>query len=197
MRIPNSIGISGRNNFPINSMKTTLIASLFSVTIALSSFGQPSPANQPPPNKPPVAPPTTATSPATAPANTTTAPAPATSPATTTTTTTAPGATATVAGLSPAPGTTPSTAAMSPATTTSTTATSPAAAATPSAAPTPEQSAFDKNFFVENFRKGGPIMWPILIVSIVALTVVIERSFWWLGRWMRRDPKKIEKVFTA
>ncbi|PYI54174.1 MAG: MotA/TolQ/ExbB proton channel family protein, partial [Verrucomicrobia bacterium] len=32
-------------------------------------------------------------------------------------------------------------------------------------------------------------MWPILIVSIVGLTVVIERIFWWGGRWFRRDPK--------
>jgi len=55
----------------------------------------------------------------------------------------------------------------------------------------------DKNFFVDNFRKGGPIMWPILIVSLTALAVVLERIFWWLGRWMRRDPKRIEKVFTA
>lgn len=40
-------------------------------------------------------------------------------------------------------------------------------------------------------------MWPILLVSIVGLTVVIERIFWWGGRWFRRDPKRIEKVFTA
>jgi biopolymer transport protein ExbB len=40
-------------------------------------------------------------------------------------------------------------------------------------------------------------MWPILIVSIVALTVVLERCIWWMGRWFRRDPKRIEKVFTA
>ena len=40
-------------------------------------------------------------------------------------------------------------------------------------------------------------MWPILVVSITALAVVLERIFWWLGRWMRRDPKRIEKVFTA
>ena len=25
----------------------------------------------------------------------------------------------------------------------------------------------------------------------------IERCFWWGGRWLRRDPKRIEKVFTA
>ncbi|PYM05531.1 MAG: MotA/TolQ/ExbB proton channel family protein, partial [Verrucomicrobia bacterium] len=40
-------------------------------------------------------------------------------------------------------------------------------------------------------------MWPILIVSIIAVAVVLERAFWWIGRWMRRDPKRIEKVFTA
>jgi biopolymer transport protein ExbB len=40
-------------------------------------------------------------------------------------------------------------------------------------------------------------MWPILVVSIIAVAVVIERGFWWTGRWMRRDPKRIEKVFTA
>ena len=40
-------------------------------------------------------------------------------------------------------------------------------------------------------------MWPIMIVSIVGLTVVLERCIWWGGRWFRRDPKRIEKVFTA
>ena len=53
------------------------------------------------------------------------------------------------------------------------------------------------NFLIDNFRKGGPIMWPILIVSIIGVTVVLERIFWWAGRWFRRDPKRIEKVFTA
>ena len=53
------------------------------------------------------------------------------------------------------------------------------------------------NYFIDKFNQGGPVMWPILIVSIVALTVVIERVFWWSGRWFRRDPKRIEKVFTA
>jgi biopolymer transport protein ExbB len=53
------------------------------------------------------------------------------------------------------------------------------------------------NWLIDKFHKGGPIMWPILIVSIIGLTVVIERIFWWTGRWFRRDPKRIEKVFTA
>jgi len=82
-------------------------------------------------------------------------------------------------------------------------ATSPAAAAATSAAPavaaTPEQPAgfLGGNWLIDKFHKGGPIMWPILIVSIVALTVVLERCIWWGGRWFRRDPKRIEKVFTA
>jgi biopolymer transport protein ExbB len=75
-------------------------------------------------------------------------------------------------------------------------ATSPAAAA---AAPSPEQPAgfLAGNWLIDKFHKGGPVMWPILIVSIVALTVVLERCIWWGGRWFRRDPKRIEKVFTA
>ena len=40
-------------------------------------------------------------------------------------------------------------------------------------------------------------MWPILVVSIVSLFVVIDRCIWWGFRWFRRDPKRIEKVFTA
>lgn len=83
------------------------------------------------------------------------------------------------------------------------TATSPGApaagaspGASPAGSPAPE-SIFDKNFFLDKFNKGGPIMWPILIVSLTAIAVVIERIFWWIARWMRRDPKRIDRVFTA
>lgn len=138
-------------------MKTLLIASLCSVTLVLTSLGQPPP---PPPGTSPAAPPTLA------------------SPA---------------AGISPAPGMSPA-AVMSPGAMASVV---PAAVTSPAASPTAPKEKIDKNFVVDNFRKGGPIMWPILIVSITALAVVLERIFWWLGRWMRRDPKRIEKVFTA
>jgi biopolymer transport protein ExbB len=169
-------------------MKKLLIASFCSVTIALTSFGQvppPPPPAATAPAKGPVVP--TAPAPIAAPSLSPpgTAPATVTSPA------------ASVPGLAPAaPGTTPGMTTMSPPPTTS--ATIAPAAATPSASPsaTP-MSEWDKNFFVRNFKAGGPIMWPILLVSITALAVVIERVFWWLGRWMRRDPKRIEKVFTA
>ena len=77
-------------------------------------------------------------------------------------------------------------------------ATSPGAAAATSPSPAAEaQPTSAGNWLIDQFRKGGPIMWPILIVSIIGLTVVIERIFWWTGRWFRRDPKRIEKVFTA
>src|SRR5260370_16165449 len=82
-------------------------------------------------------------------------------------------------------------------------ATSPAAAAAASAPPavaaTPEQPAgfLAGNWLIDKFHKGGPVMWLILIVSIVALTVVLVRCIWSGGRWFRRDPKRIEKVFTA
>src|SRR5205807_9749658 len=82
--------------------------------------------------------------------------------------------------------------------------TSPAAATaispSPAASPTAEAQPtgfLAGNWLIDKFHKGGPVMWPILIVSIIALTVVIERCFWWIGRWFRRDPKRVEKVFTA
>jgi len=156
-------------------MKTLLIACLCSLALTLTSLAQ-SPA--PPQNAPPIAAP--ATSPG-APTTVNPAAPGAVNPAAPAQLPTgsvppgvpgAPGATIT-ATLSPAPG-----------------AESPAPAATPA-----EGGA--TNFLIDNFRKGGPIMWPILIVSIIGLTVVIERVFWWTGRWFRRDPKRIEKVFTA
>ena len=102
------------------------------------------------------------------------------------------------AGQPAAPGA-PVTATLSPA---QAGAESPAAAAAASAAPPAASPAADagllgSNWLIDKFHKGGPIMWPILIVSIIGLTVVIERIFWWTGRWFRRDPKRIEKVFTA
>ncbi|MEY2564715.1 MAG: biopolymer transport protein ExbB [Verrucomicrobiota bacterium] len=176
-------------------MKKLLIASFCSVTIALTSFGQvpPPPPAATAPAKGPVVPtaPAPVTNPSLSPPNT--APATVTSPAATVPglSPAAPGTT--VPGLSPAaPGTTPGMTTMSPPPTTTT------ASASPSASPTATPlSDWDKNFFVHNFKQGGPIMWPIVLVSLTALAVVIERVFWWLGRWMRRDPKRIEKVFTA
>ena len=36
------------------------------------------------------------------------------------------------------------------------------------------------NIVIDYFLKGGPVMYPILVVAIVAVCVVGERAFWWL-----------------
>jgi len=152
-------------------MKTSLIVCLSSLALALTSLAQSPAAPQASPRGAP------AMSPAAgAPVNPA---APAQLP---------PGASAPPAGA-PAPEATV-TATLSPA---------PTAAESPSptAEAKPTGGVLGSNWLIDKFHKGGPIMWPILIVSIIGLTVVIERIFWWTGRWFRRDPKRIEKVFTA
>ena len=98
--------------------------------------------------------------------------------------------------LSPAPGAVTSPAAATGTSPAAATATSPSPAVSPAAEPQPT-GFLASNWLISKFHQGGPVMWPILIVSIIGLTVVIERCFWWTGRWFRRDPKRIEKVFTA
>ncbi len=53
------------------------------------------------------------------------------------------------------------------------------------------------NTVVELFIKGGPIMWPILIVVLVAVAVVGERIIWWVTLAKKRDAKRLEEVLTA
>jgi biopolymer transport protein ExbB len=50
---------------------------------------------------------------------------------------------------------------------------------------------------IEIFRKGGPVMWPLLAASIVALTVVLERLFFTLRESLRRDPRAVADIFAA
>ncbi|TAK97974.1 MAG: MotA/TolQ/ExbB proton channel family protein [Verrucomicrobia bacterium] len=53
------------------------------------------------------------------------------------------------------------------------------------------------NFIVKEFEAGGPIMWPILITAIVAVSVVGERTFWWFRESRKRDPETLEKLFAS
>jgi biopolymer transport protein ExbB len=46
----------------------------------------------------------------------------------------------------------------------------------------------------ELFAKGGPIMWPLLVTSIIAVTVVIERLFFIVRERMRRDPRAVQEI---
>jgi len=68
-----------------------------------------------------------------------------------------------------------------------------------------EQSAFaekltaiiEEDSLVHIFKKGGPIMWPLLMVSILAMGAVFERSIFLIAELGRRDPKALEKFFEA
>lgn len=53
------------------------------------------------------------------------------------------------------------------------------------------------NIVVDTFIQGGPIMWPILVCFIAALSVVLERCGWWwlLGR--RCDSRCLNQAYDA
>jgi biopolymer transport protein ExbB len=40
-------------------------------------------------------------------------------------------------------------------------------------------------------------MWPILITSLVAVTVIFERAIWWTMEQRQRDPEKLDKVYSS
>jgi biopolymer transport protein ExbB len=166
-------------------MKTLLTASLFSVALAVTALAQD-------PAATPVAP--------AAPQQTVDPLAPAATPAAQVPpTTTAPGTAVPPTTTAPAAPGAPLTAPAAPATGQAAPATGqPAASPSPTAAANPMHGhASTGNVLLDTFIAGGWIMYPILLTSIVAIAVVLERIFWWLFRWMRRDPKRVEKVFTA
>jgi biopolymer transport protein ExbB len=47
------------------------------------------------------------------------------------------------------------------------------------------------------FEKGGPIMWPLLIASILAFGAVLERLAFLLAEKMKRDDKALDQFFAA
>jgi biopolymer transport protein ExbB len=47
---------------------------------------------------------------------------------------------------------------------------------------------------MELFTHGGPIMWPILIVSFLAVTVVVERTLFLFRENATRQPEVVEKI---
>ncbi len=53
------------------------------------------------------------------------------------------------------------------------------------------------NVVVEQFVKGGPIMWPMLVVMVAAVAVILERIIWWGAHGASREPAKLEQVYTA
>jgi biopolymer transport protein ExbB len=49
----------------------------------------------------------------------------------------------------------------------------------------------------EFFMKGGPLMWPLLLVSIATLTVVIERLWFIFQELKLRRPEDVESFFST
>jgi len=49
---------------------------------------------------------------------------------------------------------------------------------------------------IEIFYKGGPIMWPLLLVSLIALTVVIERLVFIALEKKNRNPALVGDILT-
>ena len=47
---------------------------------------------------------------------------------------------------------------------------------------------------LELFENGGPVMYPLLLCSIIALTVIIERAFFWIVVGMRRNQELVNQV---
>lgn len=53
------------------------------------------------------------------------------------------------------------------------------------------------NAALDIFYKGGPVMYPILLVSLIAGTVILERVFWWLRESSRKRTATLNRVYDA
>lgn len=53
------------------------------------------------------------------------------------------------------------------------------------------------NALVDLFIHGGPIMWPIAVVTFVAIAIIAERSWWWLQHARQRRPRDLERVLVT
>lgn len=51
------------------------------------------------------------------------------------------------------------------------------------------------NVVIDLFHKGGPIMYPIAVVSVVAICIFVERVFWWLRFTAKRSVKQLDEVY--
>ncbi len=50
---------------------------------------------------------------------------------------------------------------------------------------------------IDVFKKGGPVMWPLLLASILAQGTVIERITFLINEQRKRDPQAVKDFFSA
>ena len=51
--------------------------------------------------------------------------------------------------------------------------------------------------FFTIMERGGPVMWPLLVVSIVALAVTIERTWFWFNLHTGRESRRYRQLLSA
>jgi biopolymer transport protein ExbB len=56
---------------------------------------------------------------------------------------------------------------------------------------------FLANAVVDFFIKGGPIMYPIALVTLTAVCLITERIIWWVRTVGGRNPQRLDEVFAA
>lgn len=47
---------------------------------------------------------------------------------------------------------------------------------------------------IEVFREGGPVMWPLLLLSVVSVALIIERALHYAQRLLRRSPGETDQI---
>ena len=50
---------------------------------------------------------------------------------------------------------------------------------------------------IELFQKGGPVMWPLLLTSLITLAVVIERILFVIRENRKRDDEAIRQTLEC
>jgi biopolymer transport protein ExbB len=53
------------------------------------------------------------------------------------------------------------------------------------------------NIVLDTFSKGGPLMWPILVTSLLSLVVILERAIWWLRHGLKGEGEKLDQIYGA
>lgn len=58
------------------------------------------------------------------------------------------------------------------------------------------QELINRGSLIGYFKRGGPIMWPLLFVSILAVTVILERLFFLARERRRRNPEAVQGIMA-